>query len=203
MIRRMSNIENLCLSLFDIDAVRFGRFELASGKISPLYIDLRLMISHPPTLKLAAQAYAEKLKDLNYDVLAAIPYAGLPIGVAISLEINQPLIFPRKDVKSYGTGKSIEGKFEVGQTAVIIEDLITSGGSVLKGTAVLKAAGLQITDAVVLIDRQQGGADNLRKAGFEPHAVVGLDEMFFILEKHGRISAEQHQRVLSDLHGKQ
>ncbi len=195
----MSANVDLAAALYDIGAVRFGRFILHSGRVSPIYLDLRLLMSHPPTLRLAAQAYAAVLRGLTFDLLAAIPYAGLPIGTAIALEMNRPLIFPRKTAKHYGTGKSIEGEWKNGQTAVVVEDLITSGDSVLDGIAALKAAGLQVREAVVLVDREQGGRAALQAQGYQLHAVFTLTPFLAQLESLGRITPEQRWRVMEAL----
>lgn len=192
----MDPVRQIALMLHEIDAVRFGRFELHSGKISPIYIDLRLLISNPVALRQAAVAYSHVLAGLEFDLLAAIPHAGLPIGTAVSLEMNRPLVFPRKQVKSYGTGKQIEGKWEVGQTAVIIEDLITSGDSILQGVAALKASGLHVQDAVVLVDREQGGREALQAQGYRLHAVMTLTGLLDHLVDGGRITAQLRHRVL-------
>lgn len=195
----MDQLQILAALLYDIGAVRFGRFTLHSGKTSPIYLDLRLLISSPDALRLAATAYASRLVDLSYDLLAAIPYAGLPIGVTLALSLNRPLIFPRKAAKSYGAGRSIEGKWEVGQQAVIIEDLVTSGESILEGIAILKAAGLQVRDAVVLIDRQQGGREAMAAQGYQLHAVMTLSQLLDSLENQGRIAPDQRWRALQEL----
>ena len=136
---------------------------------------------------------------MSFDLLAAIPYAGLPIGVAVSLEMDRPLIYPRKMVKEYGTGKQVEGVWHVGQRLAVIEDLITSGASVLQGAAILRAQGLVIEDAVVLIDRQQGGVENLAEAGIRAHAVMSMNHVLSILEDHGRISSKTRRDVLRSL----
>jgi uridine monophosphate synthetase len=198
----MSELEQLAVTLFEIGAVRFGRFQLHSGKQSPIYIDLRLLISHPTVLRRVAQAYGQLLQTLEYDLLAAIPYAGLPIGTAIALEIERPLIFPRKTAKSYGTGRQIEGKWQVGQRAVIVEDLITSGDSILQGIAALKAVGLEVQDAVVLIDRQQGGAQTLADNGYTLHAVLRLEQILNTLEAQARITRSQQQQILREMRGR-
>lgn len=191
-----ANVE-LAAALFDIGAVRLGRFTLHSGRVSSLYLDLRLLISHPPVLRLAAQAYAAVLHSLTFDLLAAIPYAGLPIGTAIALEMNRPLIFPRKTAKDYGTGKSIEGAWRNGQTVVVVEDLITSGDSILDGIAALKAAGLQVREAVVLVDREQGGRAALQAQGYQLHAVFTLTHFLAQLENLGRITPDQRWQALN------
>lgn len=192
-------IEKLAVSLFDIGAVKMGRFTLHSGKVSPIYLDLRLLVSHPSVLQQVAEAYTALLEQLTFDILAAYPYAALPIGTAIALHSNWPLIYPRKTAKQYGTGKQVEGVWEVGQTAVIIEDLITSGDSILQATASIKAAGLHVSDAVVLIDREQGGRETLLEQGYQLHSVLSISHLLAILERYERISARQRADVLAEL----
>lgn len=195
----MKSQDQLALRLFDIGAVRFGRFQLHSGKSSPIYIDLRVLVSYPEALRMVAQAYAAILDDLEFDILSAYPYAGLPLGVAISLEMNKPLIYPRKELKSYGTGKNVEGVWSIGQRVVLIEDLITSGKSIIEAFASLKAAGLQVQEAVVLIDRQQGGIQTLAKQGVTVHSIMTMTHMLAHLERHGRIDGSQRSEVLRAL----
>lgn len=191
--------EQLALALFDIGAVRFGNFKLHSGKQSPIYLDLRLLVSYPAVLRQAAAAYQEKLGTLKFDLLAATPLAGLPLGTAVSLATNIPLIYPRKGVKSYGTGNQIEGHFQVGQTAVVLDDLITSGDSLLEMISSLKSVGLQVRDALVLVDREQGGAQTLAEQGYQLHATLGMRHLLAILESHDRISAKKRANVLKAL----
>lgn len=193
----MTELESLVLALYDIEAVKFGRFKLASGKKSPIYIDLRLLISRPSVLQMAAHAYTTLLESLEFDLLGAIPYGGLPIGTAIALEMDKPLIFPRKAAKSYGTGRTIEGRWSVGQKVVIIEDLVTTGESALGGVAILKAAGLQVSDIVVLLNRQQGAEKTINERGYNLHSVLNLDQMLVILEHHERIKAKMRRKVLA------
>ena len=192
-------LTDLVLTLHDIEAVRFGRFTLHSGKESPIYIDLRLLASHPNALRQAATAYRHILRQLSFDLIAATPLAGLPIGTAISLDMDLPLVYPRRTAKGYGTGKQIEGQWQVGQTAVVVDDLITSGDSLLQGIAFLKAAGLRVTDAVVLIDRQQSGRKNMEARGYNLHSALSLAHLLSILEKHQRISSQQRTHILNAL----
>ncbi len=194
-----SPIETLVLTLHDIGAVQFGRFRLHSGKESRIYIDLRLLVSFPAALRQATAAYAGVLAALDYDLLAATPLAGLPIGTALCLHLDKPLIYPRKTAKSYGTGKNIEGRWSIGQTVVVIDDLITSGDSVLETVASVKAAGLHVRDAVVLIDREQGGREMLLAQGYRVHPVMSLRQMLEILVSHGRLSGSQRDEVLMSL----
>lgn len=192
-------LESLVLTLHDIGAVRIGRFELHSGRMSPIYIDLRLLASFPNALREAAAAYRHRLKTLTFDRIAATPLAGLPIGTAICLDMNLPLIYPRKTVKGYGTGKQIEGQWEIGQTAVVVDDLITSGDSLLKGITFLKAAGLRVNEAVVLIDREQGGREALEEQGYRLHSLMTIGQLLAIMESRERITSHQRARILQGL----
>lgn len=196
----------LTLALADIGAVQFGEFTLASGQKSPIYIDLRLLASHPQVLRQAAHEYAElirrelDLQELGGSVrLAAIPYAALPIGTAVALEMDLPLIYPRREVKAHGTGRQIEGEFKPGDRVIVLDDLITTGGSKLTAIEPLEAAGLAVKDVVVLIDREQGGGEELKAAGYRLHAVLRLGEMLDWLVGAGRIRPEQRQSVLTYL----
>ncbi|HXV99217.1 MAG TPA: orotate phosphoribosyltransferase, partial [Anaerolineae bacterium] len=187
---RPDHIE-LILQLYEMGCVQFGQFTLASGLPSPIYLDLRRITASPRLLQKAAQAYADALQPLTFDHLAAVPYAALTLGTATALASHSSLIYPRKEVKAYGTGKTIEGVFSAGDRVVVIEDLITSGGSILKAIETLTAAGLRVSDVVVLIDREQAGAKNLAEAGYRLHAVLSLSEILETLHQAGRISAEQ------------
>ncbi|GAC1655326.1 MAG: bifunctional orotidine-5'-phosphate decarboxylase/orotate phosphoribosyltransferase [Herpetosiphon sp.] len=193
----------LALALQDIGAVKFGSFTLQSGATSPVYVDLRLLVSHPHVLALAARAYVDVLDELHFDRIAAIPYAALPIGTAIGLQMCLPLIYPRKEAKSYGTGKLIEGEFVRDETAVVIDDVITSGASKLTAIQPLRMAGLRVHDIVVLLDREGSGRSELTAAGYALHSVFTLRELMALLHQHGRISAEERQTVEAYLNGQE
>jgi uridine monophosphate synthetase len=189
----------LALTLYNIGAVSLGEFKLHSGGISPIYIDLRLLASFPSALRQAAAAYRLVLEKLRFDLIATAPLAGLPIGTAISLDLNIPLIYPRQTPKAYGSGKLVEGWWEEGQTAIVIDDVTTSGDSILRTILAVEQVGLRVTDAVLLIDREQGGAQNIRAAGYNFHAVTSLTEILAHLEQAGRITSHQRHHVLSNL----
>ncbi len=187
----------LSLHLFDRGCIQFGDFTLKSGLHSPIYVDLRLLISHPPLLEEVAHAMSVLIARLHltYDRIAAIPYAGLPIGTALALATGSPLIYPRRETKAYGTRRTIEGTFHPGETVLLVDDLITRGDSKLEAAAPLEEAGLTVRDVLVLIDREQGGTDDLARHGYRLHAVLRLTEILDTLRDHGRITPAQHIEV--------
>ena len=142
--------------LFEAGCIKFGEFTLKSGLKSPIYIDLRQIITYPKLLEQIGAAYLPLLKDLKFDRIAGLPYAAIPIATAISLQGNYPMIYPRKESKTYGTKAEIEGEYYAGETIVIIDDLATTGGSKFEAIEKLTSAGLIVKDVVVLIDRQSG-----------------------------------------------
>ena len=171
--------------------VQFGEFTLKSGLLSPIYIDLRRLVAYPGLLARVASAYLPLLRELSFDHLAALPYAALPIGTAISLQGGWSLVYPRKEVKTYGTKAAIEGVFNPGERVVVIDDLTTTGGSKFEAIEKLSEAGLQVTDVVVLIDRQSGAAERLAKAGYRLRPVFTLGQLLDHWERTGRVPENQ------------
>jgi uridine monophosphate synthetase len=191
----------LILALHSIGAIKFGGFKLKSGIVSPIYLDLRVLVSHPRVLRESAWALAQALAALTFDRIAAIPYAALPIGTAVALEMDRPLIYPRREKKEYGMGRIIEGEFHAGETVVVIDDVITTGASKVEAIEPLIAAGLNVRDIVVLVDREQGGTAELAARGYRVHSVLKIKEMLQVLKAAEKISESQHCDVLAFLQG--
>jgi uridine monophosphate synthetase len=183
--------------LLDLGCVRFGEFTLKSGVQSPIYIDLRRLIARPALLAEVAAAYTALLRPLTFDLLAALPYAALPIGTVVGLHGNWPLVYPRKEAKSYGTKAVIEGLYQPGQHAVVLDDLITAGGSKLEGIEKLAAAGLTVSDIVVLIDRQSGGVDFMAQYGYHLHSVFTLSELLDYWEARAAVAPDLLAKALA------
>ena len=189
------NKEQLINKLFEIGAVKFGEFKLKSGIMSPIYIDLRTIVSYPEVLQAVADAMWEKVKDLKFDLLCGVPYTALPIATAISLSHNIPMIMRRKEVKDYGTKKAIEGAFTAKQTVLVVEDLVTSGSSVFETIEPLENEGLKTNDIVVMLDREQGGKKHITEKGKKLHSVTTISEMIEILQKENKIDTATAQKV--------
>ena len=177
--------------LLEAGCIKFGEFTLKSGLKSPIYIDLRQIITYPKLLAQIGEAYLPLIRELKFDRLAGLPYAAIPIATAISLAGNYPMIYPRKEVKTYGTKAEIEGEFHAGETALVIDDLATTGGSKFEAIEKLTGAGLMVKDVVVLVDRQSGAKESLEQAGFHLHAVLTISEMLDHWEKTGKVEKEK------------
>jgi uridine monophosphate synthetase len=193
------NIDEIAAALFDIGCVKFGSFKLKSGLMSPIYLDLRLLVTHPRVLRAVGAAMAATVRErgLQFDRLAALPYAGLPIGVAVSLELERPLIYPRKEAKEYGTAKLIEGAYDAGEVALMVDDLITRGTAKIEALKPLLDEGLIVRDILVLIDREQGGAEELAARGVALHAVMTLTQVLDSLVSSDRLPPAKREEVLA------
>jgi len=187
------------LKLYEIGSIKFGSFTLKSGITSPIYIDLRLCISYPKILRDLAYLIYKKSKSLDYKILCGVPYTALPIATAISLEQNIPMVLRRKEVKDYGTKKMLEGVFSKGDKCLIIEDIVTSGSSILETVLTLREEGLEITDAIVLIDREQGGEKALQDQNITLHSIYTLKEILQTLQNEQKLDPLTMQSVIEFL----
>ncbi|MBS0605869.1 MAG: orotate phosphoribosyltransferase [Parachlamydiales bacterium] len=188
-------MQSLILDLHEIQAVKFGNFTLKSGIQSPIYIDLRVIISYPHILKQIADMLWKKVENLSFDLLCGVPYTALPIATAISIAHEIPMVMRRKESKDYGTKKIIEGVFQPGQTCLIVEDVITSGASIIETLEPLNKEGLKITDAVVVLNREQGGEKRLAEKGVRLHSLLTISDLVATLQQAEKITTATAQSV--------
>eukprot|EP00871_Galdieria_phlegrea_P004781 jgi/Galph1/5303/GphlegSOOS_G3961.1 len=185
----MAALDSLVIELYDKGVIKVGSFQLKSGITSPLYIDLRNTISYPQLLEKVTNYLETICKALSYDLICGVPYTALPFATLLSIRRQVPMVMRRKEIKNYGTKKAIEGVFSANQTCLIVEDLITSGSSVLETVEPLTKEGLKVQEVVVLLDREQGGKENLAKHNIRLHAVMTMTDILHILEHSGRLSS--------------
>lgn len=182
--------------LLESGCVRFGQFTLKSGKQSPIYFDLRLLVSRPNHLARIARAYLPILRSLSFQRLAGIPYAGLPIATVVALEGHWPMVYPRREAKDYGTRSLIEGEFAVGETVAVLDDVATTGGTKLEALEKLRQAGLRVNDVVVLVDREQGAQAVLQEQGVRLSSVARLTDLVNLWKEQGKMTPEEAAAVL-------
>ena len=181
----------LIKELYAIGAIKAGNFTLKSGMQSPIYFDMRLLISYPKLLRAVASECAEKMNAMGVEVLCGVPYAAVPLATLISSLSDIPLIMPRKEVKSHGTKKAIEGEFKPQDRCIVIEDVVVSGASIFETIKILEDHTLHVNDIVVLIDREQGGVENIESKGYKVHALFTISEILHVLLADGLITDQQ------------
>lgn len=181
----------LIVDLFDIGCLLFGDYVQASGAVFSYYIDLRRIISDPNLFHRVLHTYSELLQGLTFDRIAGIPYGSLPTATGLSLQLHKPLIYPRKEVKAHGARRQIEGDFREGETVVVVDDILITGGSVLDGIAKLASSGLVVRDVVVFIDHGGQARQRLAEAGYRTHAVLDIGRITAVLLAAGRLTSEQ------------
>jgi len=186
---------DLIRQLYDSGCVLFGDFVQAAGETFPYYIDLRQIISNPPLFQAVLDAYATILKTLHFDRIAGIPYGSLPTATGLSLMLEHPLIFPRKEVKAHGTRRAIEGEFHPGETIAVVDDTLITGKSIIEGIGKLESVGLRVTDLVVLIEQGRGVLEFIGQHGYTAHAVLSLTQISHTLYDLGCINAEQFEQM--------
>ncbi|KAF6243425.1 orotate phosphoribosyltransferase [Nitrosopumilus sp. b1] len=195
----MEFVKEFATFLFQKGSIKFGDFTLASGKKSSYYIDLRVVPSFPhqfrKMVKYLQNQIIEKIGLENFDSLVSVPTGGLIIASALAIETVKPLIYVRTKPKDYGTSKSVEGYFEKGMKVLMIDDVATTGGSVINGIKSLKQEGLEISDTYVIINRMEGATEALRDEGVKMHQLTDIMEITKILYEQKMISEEILDKV--------
>jgi orotate phosphoribosyltransferase/uridine monophosphate synthetase len=204
------SVSNLWLAqaLWHMGAVQFGDFTLGRSTVhSPIYINPRLLVGEPMLLRRAASLVEQETRSgqamrhprcAPFDLVAGVPYGGLHLATAYSLNTNVPMIYARRSGEEPDRPQ-IEGRYSAGQTVLIIDDLATTGGSILETASILKDAGLVVKDAIVLVDREQGAGDRLRRHGYILISVLRLTVMLNHYLAEDLITREQFDRCIGYL----
>jgi len=190
----------LCKILNRIGALQFGTFKLTTGKISPYYVDLRVVPSFPDAFQKVCSYYVEFIKDeigeKNFERIAGIPIAGIPFASIVAYNFRKPFIYIRKGVRLHGRQRRIEGIIAPGDRVLLVDDLITTGLSLRKACKAITAEGGVVNEAAVLIDRQESGKERLAKDDIRLHALLNISEIANTMRELGTIDEEQMKTIL-------
>ncbi|MGQ9506904.1 MAG: orotate phosphoribosyltransferase [Candidatus Bathycorpusculaceae bacterium] len=193
----------ICKILKKIDAIQFGAFKLTSGKISPYYIDLRVIPSFPDAFHKICDFYVSFIKKEigaeNFERIAGIPIAGIPFASLIAYHLKKPFLYIRKDIRLHGRQRRIEGIIAPGDRVLLVDDLITTGLSLKRAAKAIRTEGGVVNDAIVLLDREEGGKEKLAKSGIRLHAMLKVSEIANKLFEIGAIDKEQLKTILRQI----
>jgi orotate phosphoribosyltransferase len=166
-------------ALRDAEAVKYGEFELSHGGTSNYYVDKYVFETNPACLALIAEAFADRIADLGLDgtKLAGVALGAVPLVAATSVETDTPYVIVRKHQKEYGTGNLVEGEFDAGEEVLVLEDIATTGQSAVDAAEALREAGATVSRVLVVVDRQEGAAENLAAHDLELDALVTAEQL--------------------------
>ena len=174
----MDFVKEFATFLYQKEVIKFGEFTLASGKKSSYYVDLRLIPSYPrefrKMVKYLQNQIAEKIGLDNFDSIVSVPTGGLVIASALAIETVKPLIYVRSKPKDYGTSKLVEGKTHEGMKVIMIDDVATTGGSVVNAIEALKDVRISVKDAFIIVDRLEGAKEAFLELGIKMHSILDI-----------------------------
>jgi orotate phosphoribosyltransferase len=198
--KNLAKKEKMANILFKMDAVKFGIFKLSSGKASPYYIDLRVVPSFPDAFREICEFYAEAIASdvglKSFDRIAAIPLAGIPFASQIAYNLRKPFLYVRKGIKLHGRERRVEGILVSGDKVLLIDDLLTTGITLKKAADAVRAEGGVVSEAVVFLDREEGGKEILEKNGIKLHALLKISDVAKALFEMGAIDEESLKTIL-------
>ena len=181
----MEFVKEFATFLYQNGIIKFGEFKLASGKSSSYYVDLRLVPSYPHQfrrmIKHLQNMISEQIGFDNFDTVGSVPTGGLVIASSLAYELVKPIVYVRSQAKDYGTSKLVEGVVKSDDRIILIDDVATTGGSVINGIKELKKAGAKISDAYVIINRLEGAEKNLAEEGVVLHQILDIMQIAKIL----------------------
>ena len=188
-----------CEILIETNAVSFGDFTLTSGKKSPFYIDMRVIPSFPKLFDEVCDMYVKIIKNeiAEADRIAGVPTAGLPFATLVSHKLNLPLIYVRKEKKVHGKGRMVEGILKRGDNVLIIDDLVTTGGSLINSINNVRREGGIVKDVVVFLDREQGGKEHLKNVGVKLHSILNVTELIEYLHGQSVLDEETYLKCIN------
>jgi orotate phosphoribosyltransferase len=193
-------MKRIAFSLIENEALKIDDYTLASGKKSPYYVDLRQAISDPITMDWIASSLARIIDNEigreKFDKILGVPTAGVPFTTIVSQKLAIPMLYYRKERKMHGVRKKIEGKLERNDRILMIDDLITTGESVVKAAEAAREQGGIVTELVVLLDREQGGRRFILSHHIMPHVLFNISEAFEWLHEVQLMSDDDYKMIL-------
>jgi orotate phosphoribosyltransferase len=189
--------------LHKIDALKFGVFKLTSGKVSPYYIDLRIVPSFPDAFRQICDFYGESITSQvglkNFDRIAGVPIAGIPFASQIAYNLKKPFLYVRKGVRLHGRQRRVEGILVSGDRVLLVDDLVTTGLTLKKAAKAVTAEGGIVKEAVALLDREEGGKEKLAKNGIQLHALLKISEVANTLYEIGAIDKDSLKTIMKQI----
>lgn len=189
--------------LSNINALEFGIFRLTNRKVSPYYIDLRIIPSFPDVFKDICDFYADtigrKIGIKNFDRIAGIPVAGIPFASQIAYNLRKPFLYVLKEAKLHGRERRVEGILVSGDKVLLLDDLVTTGLSIKKAAESIRAEGGVTTDAVTFLDREEGGTELLEKIGIRLHPLLKISEVATVLYEMGTLDEEGFKTIMKQI----
>ena len=201
-MRPIAGRARLAADLFRIGALRLGRFTLSSGKTSSYYLDLRIVPSHPDVYASVVDSYVQKAREIGEDsftLVAGVATAGVVFASPLALLLKKPLVYVRHEVKGHGLNRMVEGAVVPGSHAVVVDDLTTTGGSIISAVDSLRKEGCLVSDALVLVERLEGGERNLAKKGVKLWSYTTIRELLDIALRDKMVTKKDYQSVLRQL----
>lgn len=189
--------------LHKIDALQFGLYKLTSGKVSPYYIDLRIVPSFPDAFRDICDFYAETITTQiglkNFDRIAGVPIAGIPFASQIAYNLKKPFLYVRKGARFHGRERRVEGILVSGDRVLLVDDLVTTGLTLKKAAESVRAEGGIVTEAVAFLDREEGGKEKVENAGVKLHALLKISEIANTLYEIGAVDEESLKTIMKQV----
>ncbi|MEM2875234.1 MAG: orotate phosphoribosyltransferase [Candidatus Hadarchaeales archaeon] len=199
----MVDVSRLAVELARHGCILVGEFRLSSGLTSPYYIDLRAVPSHPELFDMVTDAYVDEIRESGerYDRISGIATAGVPIASLVAYKLGVPFLYVRKEERTHGTGSLVEGVLERGDVVLLLDDVATTGGSIVRAVSALRERGATVGSVLVMVDREQGAGDALSKIGVKLHSITTASKLVEELHLKGMVSKEDYERVMRYIRG--